>query len=980
MPTSALVSHPAPVAGVRLLTAACAVVLCTFRLAAADDTVLQMNPFEVQADPDNSYAPVSSNSITNFNVALKHLPISADIFDQTFINDVAATTVEDMVESYSAGVGYSGLDSGTNAGFQPGDRGNLAFITLRGQTAPTIQRDSLLALGTFGNPGSTGIGSTSNFDIQRVELINGPQSLLYDGGGPGGVFNVVSKQAMFGRTNFGSVRYRIDQYGSKNAELDVGVGRGPFAIRLAVVNASNDSRRVNIGDRLSGTYLQAAWHNQTTTVRVSMEQTTDLKINSSSPKITATGDHAFAALQNMAPGYLLAKGQGPLVDNGELTWDNLNSFQGALSSDLVVSDFLTVSAHTRWTDWLSTQMAFGWSSFTDDFVMNGQSVGFYTPGASSNPRPGGWTFATTGAYPAADTVRPYRGHAGRFSVLLTKDLPGGTSQTNIGISYGVTRGGIRPYAYFLADAHFAPVVNPAVAANLGRTPLPQIAWSVNAGPVLYPVAFRPGTPRISYGGANYVRAEQSPLLPGLVSPSNQIGAAVSGPDVERMMSLNSGLYAVNYSQWMHQKLDTLLGVRLERAYTYDFAPNSMVAQAKTFNFNAAADYYVRPQLAPYVSISNSFVLPPVMASDPAGVSLPVTHALGEEVGLKFNGGDSVISGTVCAYFVNARDQNYRMNSSIYNEVNPAGLNGRYPPGHIAYVADTQSRGVQLNATAAPNRSWRMRLSAAFTDGQIGSTRNYAQYYNDDFHTNAAGQVTFADGSPVYVPAAFNPKQLTTTPANGIPLTIQMLSTPVSAYYANPALVSGQIASSSNAAKVLRVVDPVHGAILTGATGLPISALQLDPSLTPGLVLPGSIDVARSGDVTTGYPEYSVNFTVRHEMESGRMKGLALGGTVSANWKLREYYFYPNGIGSAGAASPRALFSEPLLTRFDTFISYTRAFRRVTWTSQLNVFNLFNYYRVTIYPNPITGNTAATGLTAAFDQQPRSFSWTNTISF
>ena len=87
------------------------------------EETLQLNPFEVQADKDDSYGALNSNSITRFKTDLDKMPISADIYDQTFMRDVAAQTVEAMIQTYSSGSGYSGADAGAAAASStPGDR------------------------------------------------------------------------------------------------------------------------------------------------------------------------------------------------------------------------------------------------------------------------------------------------------------------------------------------------------------------------------------------------------------------------------------------------------------------------------------------------------------------------------------------------------------------------------------------------------------------------------------------------------------------------------------------------------------------------------------------------------------------------------------------------------------------------------------------------------------------------------------------
>src|SRR5579883_2209184 len=73
------------------------------------DEAVQLSPFEVSTTSDKGYAAMNSNSVTLFRADLDKLPISADIFDATFMEDVGATSVESLVQSYSAGAGVSNV-------------------------------------------------------------------------------------------------------------------------------------------------------------------------------------------------------------------------------------------------------------------------------------------------------------------------------------------------------------------------------------------------------------------------------------------------------------------------------------------------------------------------------------------------------------------------------------------------------------------------------------------------------------------------------------------------------------------------------------------------------------------------------------------------------------------------------------------------------------------------------------------------------
>ena len=63
-----------------------------------------------------------------------------------------------------------------------GDVGKGSAQSLRGLGAPTLQRDAFMPA----RASSTSMGFTTNFDLERVEVINGPQSLLYGFSGAGG--------------------------------------------------------------------------------------------------------------------------------------------------------------------------------------------------------------------------------------------------------------------------------------------------------------------------------------------------------------------------------------------------------------------------------------------------------------------------------------------------------------------------------------------------------------------------------------------------------------------------------------------------------------------------------------------------------------------------------------------------------------------------------------------------------------------------
>lgn len=982
--------------------------------AAAPETV-ELTAFEVTADRDDSYGALNSASITRFNVAMEDMPVSADIFTETFMKDVAATSIEEVVQGYSAGAGYAAADGEASGAMsaQPGDRNANTYIQIRGMNTPVIQRDSFMPVGTFGNPGSTGVGRTDNFDLERVEVINGPQALLYGGSGAGGVINVTSKQARFGAgDNFlgnfhGQTLFRTDNFGSKRGELDFGFGNSWVAARFSLLAERSKSRRVHIGGDTFGQYGQLAFRlfqrTAPTTLRLSGSFTQNQRWLPRTINLNASGD----TRHNHQLRYLLATGQtgatNPVTGaayakgsilNGGLNWGNVDSWAaGTMQQDPIKNHYGSFTAETKWSSWLSTQLAFGYDIYQENRLNPGFT--FYAPNSAQNT-----TSQWTGSITPADSWQPARTKGGRFSALFTHQLLGekGRAQTLVGVDYIDTEFAQDQYQWYLADGDWNIIRAPGstiTSPNSGRTPLGRLFWSLENGPQLDPIpSFDQADIRGVVDGKNYVRALRNMPDPSLVTPDNPLGVPFSSGNYIKTKVTTKGLYAVNYTQWFDGKFNTLVGLRQGdyrslRLNHPDGNRTTWLTETSTLNFNVGVDFNLHRWFQPYVNYSDSVSLPYVAnRADPAGNVPDSSRGKGGEVGLKLTSDSGKFSGSLAYFMTRSANDLYRIEGSIADALNPTGLNGGGGGEHVS--VERQTSGLELRLTAAPARNWRMRLGLAANDGEIGTTKAYDQFYNDQFYANTSGQITYRNGTVVYVNGAATSGAQATVVAPGAPgatpLTITMLSTPGSMYFTNPDPTSGRIDRSTIAGGILRgqnnsAAIQANGPILTGAVGLPISALQLDRNLA-GIQTPGTIVATRVGDKTAGYPEYSANFTTNYSFTGDSwLKGFSIGGTAAFGWKNRSYYYYATPINSSNALTlRRTLFYQPDSQRFDLLVSYRRKIGRHEWTSQLNVYNLFNQYEVVLYPNGATGFTNTSRINAAFYQQPRSYVWTNSIKF
>lgn len=956
---------PSHAALAALLTLGAAAASAQTASAPSDETV-KLNPFEVVSSPDNNYSVMNSNTLTAFKVSLANTPVTADIMDRALMDDVGATSVEGMISAFDAGSGYGGANAGNASTNQPFDHGSNPGLKIRGR--PTTPQLDGLQLNN-GNYGDTNFGSTTNFNLDRIEVVNGPQALLYDGVGPGGVVNEVEKTTAFNQPAFGSLSYKVDQYGTKYSTFDYGVGGSNLAARVAFVDGSTQTRRVNIADRLKGGYVQLKARAFNTTLSVSLRQTVDTRTYQNYATLTSTGDPVYAKFNNDHLEYLLATGQAGGIMNGNLNWGNAGSLAGYAYTDFGVGESMLVKADSQWTSWLSSSVQAGLGNF--DSLQSGYSdtLNFYSPNATANPSPGHWTMSfPSSGFPMEGSWRPHVGKAARAILLATNDLFGGKvkSQTMFDVDTAAETASLPIYRYYQADSSGNVLRNnPATTSDFGRTTLPTLTWNVDNGPVLYNF-FNPDQQQINYQGTPYAWQIQN----------------INGQG--RSYYYQKGMALVNYTTWLDGKLDTMIGARNniqngvvngQSATPYD-KPDFMVG----------AVYHITPWLSPYLNVSDLWLTN--NAQQPDGSYSPNNHDVGEETGFKLNLPDDRLSGSVSVFHSADSNENFNGDPGITGDVSPNGLNGQLPSGTGGQVnANAETWGATAAITAVPIRGWRNRLSATWMDGKFKSKVSYNQLYNDQFYENSTGQVTYADGSVVYVNPTFNSKQVTVAAgtAGAIPLTVQKLSTPTDPYYAAPQPVTGAVLKTSNgglallngASSATGVVG--HGSILTGATGLPISAYQLVPALS-GVTPAGTVFAVPNGGQTFGTPKFALAFTSIYEIPEGPLKGFEFGGTVHGTWGYLNYYYY-NGITTATSDSSMIhSFYYPTSVTFDPIFGWTHKFKRITFRSQVNVYNAFNHYHVIIYPNVTNGFNTVTSLTANFDVQPRVWTWTNTIKF
>lgn len=141
----------------------------------SEETPLQLDVYHVAAIQLGNYAELNSSAGSKIPTSLVDLPTSVELLNRNFINDVKAVSIGDLYPYVTGLTRESPLATG---------------YTMRGVSASS----SLFSEQVDGLPGlDTRFITPSTSAVERVEVIKGPNSVIYGQITPGGIINVVTK-------------------------------------------------------------------------------------------------------------------------------------------------------------------------------------------------------------------------------------------------------------------------------------------------------------------------------------------------------------------------------------------------------------------------------------------------------------------------------------------------------------------------------------------------------------------------------------------------------------------------------------------------------------------------------------------------------------------------------------------------------------------------------------------------------------------
>ena len=685
----------------------------------ASEVPVTLSAFTVSTTQDRGYRAGNSVSATRIDTPIKNLPFSINAFTQQFIEDTGARDLQDIVK-YAPGVTGAGREFVS---------GNTRF-NIRGFDTSTPQRN-----------GFVGARYVDPVNIQRVEVVKGPASLLYGAIEPGGTVNYITKKPFERRS--GRISQDVGSYEFARTQLDVNqpIVAGKLLARVNAMFENGPNPGGPTGDSRWVVAPTLTWlisRNHALTVDYEYYNRDERTPFNTLPSIVVVS-HNIASAANAANPTAVVRLTDPVAttfDYGLLAPFPLpKNFNWTGDDDWRTSE--NESLNAEYTGKLSAQWTLRANASYQRNEIRNKATGIgdinaYAPGAANAA--GTIDPATVPGATTAEKIATLRALSRQFAARVLAD-PSAifqspyifqarrkrlTTSEDEARSYQVEFAGNYEFSF----GKLKPLVGAFLQKNEGTSLNRQSTANPPAG-----VANEATTPTQNFQTWNYLslgtrsrnEAYDENALPLQANATSE--------------SRNEAYYAVLNGSIFDDRLFAVAGVRRTKIEASSFnrvtdRPGTDFAVTNTSK-QIGLGYKVLPALLAFGSYSESFTPANTLLSFngvPAGPGKPITSD-GIEFGLKTDLLDGRVSSTVSYFEINQLDRISRF--SIPDPVTGTTLSS------VIQGTKDKSTGFEIDLTLSPTNHWQIYLSFSQIDARtVGAPAALAQALNKKIENSA----------------------------------------------------------------------------------------------------------------------------------------------------------------------------------------------------------------------------------------------------
>ncbi|MBK1878315.1 TonB-dependent receptor plug domain-containing protein [Pelagicoccus mobilis] len=238
-----------------------------------EEDVYELSPFTIEGEANSGYRATSTLAGSRIRTDLKDVGSSISVVTEEFLRDTSATDNESLL-IYTGGTEVAGTGGNFAGG---GDFGRVDTDSQRLRPNAATRVRGLAAADNTRDFFKTDIPWDS-YNVDRIDLQRGPNSILFGLGSPAGVINATTNTAYF--EDGGDFEARYGSYGSWRASLDYNkvLIEDELAVRVSLLNDEQDFMQDGAFEDDQRIYVAMKWEpkalssdSASTSIRVNYE-------------------------------------------------------------------------------------------------------------------------------------------------------------------------------------------------------------------------------------------------------------------------------------------------------------------------------------------------------------------------------------------------------------------------------------------------------------------------------------------------------------------------------------------------------------------------------------------------------------------------------------------------------------------------------------------------------------------------------------